>query len=52
MNKETRLGNPIFFRTDSETESKLREIAKRERRTISNMINYIIALFVADHYKK
>lgn len=47
-----KLGNPIFFRTDSETELKLRKIAKKEHRTLSNMTSYIIALFVKKYDKK
>lgn len=52
MKEGTKLGNPIFFRTDPETESKLREIAKKEYRSLSNMTSYIIGLFVKKHYKK
>ena len=47
-----KLGNPIFFRTGSKTEEKLREIAKKECRTLSSMISYIITLFVKKYNKK
>lgn len=38
----------VTFRTDQETKRKLEEIAKREDRTLSYIINQIIKIYVQE----